>query len=219
MDRLIELLPKLFEATGQTLYLVSLSLLFGGIGGLILGLALYVTRRGGVYSNGPVFTVLNVLVNFFRPIPFIIFIPAVQPFIRLVIGKGIGDDAMILAISLAAMFGISRIVEQNLLTVSPGVIEASRAAGASRLRTVWSVVLPEALGPLVLGYTFVFVAIVEMSALAGYLGGGGLGTFAIQWGFRQFEPVVTWAAVIIIVIIVQVVQFFGNWLARRILRR
>lgn len=219
MDRLIELLPNLLEETGATLYLVAVSLLFGGAGGLILGLALYVTRRGGIYANSVVFTVLNVIVNFFRPIPFIIFIPAIQPLVRLVIGKGIGNDAMIMAISLAAVFGVSRIVEQNLVTVSPGVIEASRAAGASRLRTIWSVVLPEALGPLILGYTFVFVAIVEMSALAGYLGGGGLGTFAIQWGYRQFEPVVTWAAVIVIVIIVQIVQFLGNWLARKVLRR
>ncbi|WP_166984298.1 methionine ABC transporter permease [Paramicrobacterium fandaimingii] len=219
MDQIIDLLPTLLEATGETLYLVSISLIFGGIGGLVLGLALYVTRRGGIYANRGVFTVLNVIVNFFRPIPFIIFIPAMQPLIRPVIGTGIGNNAMIMAISLAAIFGISRIVEQNLVTVPHGVLEASRASGASRLRTIWSVVLPEALGPLILGYTFIFVAIVEMSALAGYLGGGGLGSFAIQWGFRQFEPVVTWSAVIVIVIIVQVVQYLGNTLARKVLRR
>ncbi|PFG31818.1 ABC transporter permease subunit [Paramicrobacterium agarici] len=219
MDQVIELLPKLFEETGVTLYLVAVSMVFGGIGGLILGLALYVTRQGGIYANKAVFTVLNVIVNFFRPIPFIIFIPAIQPLVRALLGTGIGNDAMIMAISIAATFGVSRIVEQNLVTVPHGVLEASRASGASRLRTIWSVVLPEALGPLILGYTFVFVAIVEMSALAGYLGGGGLGSFAIQWGFRQFEPIVTWAAVIVIVIVVQIVQFLGNTLARKVLRR
>ena len=219
MDALIDLLPKLGDATVETLYLVSFSLLFGGIAGLVVGTGLYVTRPGNLYSHPVLYGVLNVIVNIFRPIPFIIFLAAAQPLSRLVIGTGIGANAFIFIISLAATFGISRIVEQNLLTVSPGVIEASRAAGASRLRTLLTIVLPEALGPLILGYTFVFVVIVDMSAVAGFIGGGGLGAFAIQYGFRQFEPVVTWAAVIIIILLVQLIQFFGNWLARKILRR
>lgn len=211
--------PKLTEAAFQTLGLVSTSLLFGGIFGLLLGIALYVTRRDGLYQNTIVHTVLNLIVNFFRPIPFIIFLAAVQPLARIVVGKGIGDPAMIFAISLAATFGISRIVEQNLLTVTPGVIEAARAAGAGRFRALWSVILPEALGPLILGYTFIFVALVDMSAVAGYVGGGGLGQFAIQWGYRQFDPIVTWSAVLVIIVLVQIVQFLGNWLARRVMRR
>ncbi|MGK9146477.1 ABC transporter permease subunit [Plantibacter flavus] len=219
MDTLIPLLPKLFEAFGETINLVVFSLLFGGFGGFVIGLGLYVTRTGSILQNRLVFGILNVLVNIFRPIPFVIFIAAAQPLARLVIGSGINDAAFIFIVSLGASFGISRIVEQNLLTVSPGVIEASRAAGASRLRTIFRIVVPEALGPLILGYTFVFVVLVDMSALAGFVGGGGLGAFAIQWGFRQFEPVVTWAAVILIIILVQVIQFAGNWLARKVLRR
>ena len=103
--------------------------------------------------------------------------------------------------------------------MQPGVIEAARSVGASRFRIVRTVLLPEALGPLILGYTFVFVAIIDMSAVAGYIGAGGLGTFAIQYGYRQFEPVVTWAAVLVIIVIVQLVQLLGNVLARRVLRR
>jgi D-methionine transport system permease protein len=214
-----ELWPLFWDAAWETLYMVAITLTLGGLLGLLLGLALYVTRRGGLYANRPVNVVLNVLVNFFRPIPFVIFIAAVQPFARVVVGTGIGNPAIIFALTIAAMFGISRIVEQNLVTVDPGVIEAARSVGASRSRIVRTVVVPEALGPLVLGYTFVFVAIVDMTAIAGVVGGGGLGNFALQYGFRQFDTVVTWTAVIAIVALVQVGQLLGNTTARRVLRR
>ena len=197
--RLPDLWSLLWQATFETLYIVGITLFLGGLLGLALGLALYVTRRGGLYANRAVNTVLNVLVNFFRPIPFVIFIAAVQPLARVVVGIGIGNRAIIFALTLAATFGISRIVEQNLVTVQPGVIEA--------------------LGPLILGYTYVFVAIVDMSAIAGVVGGGGLGNFSLQYGYRQFDTVVTWTAVLIIVVLVQVVQLGGNTLARRVLRR
>jgi D-methionine transport system permease protein len=219
VDDLIPLLPKLGVATAETLYIVALSMLFGGLGGLLVGLGLYTTRKGNLYPNRPVFAVLNVLVNIFRPIPFIIFLAAAQPLARAVVGTGIGNTAIIFTLSLAATFGVSRIVEQNLMTVQPGVIEAARSVGASRLRIIGTIVLPEALGPLILGYTFILVALTDMSAVAGLVGGGGLGTFAIQYGYRQFEPVVTWAAVIIIIVFVQAVQFLGNWLARKAFRR
>jgi len=219
MDRLFELGGEFWVAAVETLYMVGLTLLFGGLAGLLIGLGLYTTRAGSLLANRAVFNVLNVTINFFRPIPFIIFIAAVQPLSRLVIGTGIGNNALIFALSLAASFAIGRIVEQNLLTVSPGVIEAAKAMGAGPLRILRTVVIPEALGPLILGYTFVLVAIVDMTAVAGFIGGGGLGNFALVYGYRQFEPVVTWAAVLLIVVFVQGVQFFGNWLARKVLRR
>lgn len=219
MDRLLELQTEFWVAAVETLYMVALTLLIGGAVGLLLGIVLYTTRPGSLMANTPVFTLVNVVINFFRPIPFIIFIAAVQPLSRLVIGTGIGNNALIFALSLAASFAIGRIVEQNLLTVSPGVIEAARSMGAGPLRILRTVVLPEALGPLVLGYTFVLVALVDMTAVAGFIGGGGLGNFALVYGYRQFEPAVTWAAVLLIVVFVQIVQFVGNWLARKVLRR
>lgn len=219
MDRFLELQDLFWQSVVETLYIVGITLGLGGIGGLVVGVALYVTRRGGLLANAPVSIVLNVLVNFFRPIPFVIFIGAVQPLARVVVGIGIGNKAIIFALSLAATFGISRIVEQNLVSVDPGVIEAARAMGAGRIRIILTVLIPEALGPLILGFTFVFVALVDMSAIAGVIGGGGLGNFALVYGYRQFNPVVTWVAVIAIVVIVQVAQFAGNVLARRILRR
>lgn len=151
MDRLFELSGEFWVAAVETLYMVALTLLFGGLVGLVLGVVLYTTRPpGGLWSNRVVSGIVNVVINFFRPIPFIIFIAAVQPLSRLVIGTGIGNDALIFALSLAASFAIARIVEQNLLTVSPGVIEAARAmGGAAPFRILRTVVLPEALGPLI----------------------------------------------------------------------
>ena len=219
MDRLQELQGLFWQSTWETLYIVAITLFLGGLGGLLLGVGLYVTRGGGILANRYVSIVLNLFVNFFRPIPFIIFIAAVQPAARVVVGIGIGNKAIIFALVLAASFGISRIVEQNLVSVPPGVLEAARSMGAGRLRTIVTVLIPEALGPLILGYSFAFVAIVDMSAVAGVIGGGGLGTFAQVYGYRQFDPTVTWAAVLMIVIIVQAGQFAGNALARKALRR
>ncbi|MET0726169.1 MAG: methionine ABC transporter permease [Leifsonia sp.] len=219
MDSLIELQPEFWKAAGETLYMVAVTLLVGGAAGLLMGLILYATRAGSLLPNRAVFVTLNVVINFFRPIPFIIFIAAVQPLSRLIIGTGIGINAVIFALSLAASFAIARIVEQNLVTVQPGVIEAARSMGAGPYRILGTIVIPEALGPLILGYTFIFVAIVDMSAVAGLIGGGGLGYFAQLYGYRQFEPVVTWAAVLLIVVFVQLAQFLGNRLARAALRR
>ncbi|KQZ12017.1 ABC transporter permease subunit [Microbacterium sp. MEC084] len=211
--------PDLFEQTGITLWLVAAALVLGGLGGLVIGTAITVTRRGAILEQPVVYWILNALVNTFRPIPFIIFLVALQPLARIVVGKGIGNEAIIFTLSLAATFGIARIVEQNLVTVDPGVIEAARSAGASPWRIIRTVILPEGLGPIVLGYTFATVALIDMSAVAGVAGGEGLGNYALAYGYRQFDEVVTIAALVIIVIITQVVQGFGNWLARRILRR
>jgi D-methionine transport system permease protein len=219
MDALTPLLPLLGQKTVETLVMVLLTLLFGGLGGLVMGLVLYLTRAGSLFANRPVFAVLNVVVNTFRPIPFVIFLVAAQPLARIVTGTGIDQPAVIFTLSIAASFAISRIVEQNLLTVQPGVIEAARSVGASPVRIIFTLLIPEALGPLILGYTFIFVGIVDMTAVAGAIGGGGLGDFAIVYGYRQFEPVVTLAAVLIIIVLVQVVQFAGNKLARTALRR
>ena len=120
---------------------------------------------------------------------------------------------------VAASFGIARIVEQNLVSIDPGVIEAARAMGASPWQIIRTVIIPEALGPLVLGYTFAFIAVVDMSAMAGYVGGGGLGNFAITYGYQAFDWNVTWVATAVIIVIVQVAQLFGNWLSKKIMRR
>jgi len=211
--------PVYLQSIGQTLWMVVATLVLGGILGLALGVLLYTTRRGGLLENRALFTVLNVVVNFIRPIPFIIFMTAIAPLTQLVLGTFLGTPAAIFPMTIAATFGISRIVEQNLVTIEPGVIEAARAMGSSPWRIITTLLIPEALGPLILGYTFIFVAIVDLSAIAGSIGGGGLGDFAISYGYQRYNWAVTWVAVITIVVLVQAAQFLGNWLARKALRR
>ncbi|MCF4123186.1 ABC transporter permease subunit [Antribacter sp. KLBMP9083] len=211
--------PLLWEAFGQTAYMVLITLVVGGFFGLVLGLGLYLTRPGNLLAHRVVFAVLNVAVNVVRPVPFIIFLVALGPLTRLFVGRIIGIEAFTFSMCFMASFVFARLVEQNLVTIDPGVVEAARAMGASPLRIVRTVLIPEALAPLILGYTFLFVGVLDMSAIGGYLGAGGLGDFAIVYGYRQYDWAVTAVVVVIIVLIVQVVQALGNRLARRALRR
>ncbi len=213
------LTPIYQDAILETLYMAIWGLAIGGIVGLILGVLLYTTRGGGVLANRPIFWVLNILVNIVRPIPFIILITALGPLTQIVVGTILGINAATFAIIIAASFGAARIVEQNLVSIDPGVIEAARSMGAGPFRIIFTVIIPEALGPLILGATFMFIAIIDMSAMAGYIGGGGLGDFAIQYGYRSYDNNVTYVALVTIVVIVQAAQLLGNWLARRIMRR
>lgn len=211
--------PIFWQSTWETLQMVITTLVVGGFFGLIVGVLLYTTRKGSVLENKWVYNLLNVIVNFVRPIPFIIFIVAIGPLTLSLVGTTIGTKAAIFALIIAATFGISRIVEQNLVSIDPGVVEAAQAMGASPFRIITRVLLPEALGPLILGYTFVFISVVDMTAVAGSVGGGGLGNFAIVYGYQRFNWWVTWAAVLTIIVLVQAAQFFGNWLSNKALRR
>ncbi|NNG38908.1 ABC transporter permease [Flexivirga sp. ID2601S] len=211
--------PTFQTAIWQTLVMAVVTIALGGLLGLLLGVALFTTRAGGLLENRAVNTVLNVLVNIVRPIPFIIFVTAIAPLTLRAMGTTIGTTAATFPLVIAATFGVSRIVEQSLVSVDPGIIEAAEAMGASPWRIVRSVLVPEALGPLILGYTFVFVAVVDMTAIAGAVGGGGLGDFAITYGYHRFDWAVTWVAVAAIIVLVQLAQFSGNALARKALRR
>jgi len=207
------------RAIGQTLLIVSVAMVVSGAVGLVLGVALYATRPGNLFANRLVFGVIGLLVNVIRPIPFVIFLLAVGPLQRLVVGTTLGTEAVTFAIAIAAGFAVARIVEQSLVGVDPGVVEAARAMGASRAAILFGVVVREGLGPLVLGYTFIFVGIVDMSAQAGLVGGGGLGDYAIQYGSQRYDWGVVYAALVAIVAIVVPGQFLGNRLARAVMRR
>lgn len=214
-----QLTPRMWEAFGETLWMVGVTMLVGGFVGLALGVLLYVTRSSGVLPSGPLYTLLNVAVNFVRPIPFIILVTAMGPLTKIAVGRTIGTEAAIFVMTIAASFAVARLVEQNLMAIDPGVIEAARAMGAGPWRIIRTVIVPEALGPLILGYTFAFIAVVDMSAMAGYIGGGGLGDFAIVYGYRAFDTEAMYVAVIAIVILVQLAQFLGNWVAKKIMRQ
>ena len=214
-----DMIPLLSKALGETVYMVVVTMLIGGFVGLVIGAVLYATRPGNLFQNQAVFGVLNLVINLVRPIPFIIFLTAVGPVTKLVAGTTIGTEAAIVPMTIMASVVIARVVEQNLVAVDPGTVEAARATGARRLSILFGVVIPEALAPLILGFTFMFIAVVDMSAMAGYIGGGGLGNFAIIYGYQQFDQGATWVTVAVIVVIVQVGQLFGNWAAQKVLRR
>jgi D-methionine transport system permease protein len=209
---------QLWLSIQQTLQMVLVTLAVGGAIGLMLGIALFGTRREGILANRAVYGALNFIVNFIRPIPFIVFLAAIRPVTWHVMGTSIGTTAAIFPMTVVCAVATSRIVEQSLISVDPGLIEAGRAMGASRLHILTRIVVPEALGPLILGYAFLFVGVLDMSAMAGVIGAGGLGHFAISDGFNKYNDWVTWVAVAVLIILVQIVQQVGNALARVVLR-
>ncbi|MEK4626843.1 MAG: methionine ABC transporter permease [Solibacillus sp.] len=211
--------PRIIEATGETLYMVILTLIFGSILGITIGLLLFVTRENNILESKITYTVLNILINIIRPIPFLIFLVALSPLTRIVMGTTIGTTAAVFPMTIAAAFGIARIVETNLISIDPGVIEAAKAMGASPLQIIFTVLIPEALGPLILGLTFVTISLIDFSAIAGTVGGGGLGHIAITYGYQRFDGSVMIVTVIILIILVQLAQWLGNFLAKKILRR
>lgn len=211
--------PLLVQSIGQTLEMVLVTLVIGGFLGLVLGILLYGSRPGNLFENAVLYRILSVIVNVIRPIPFIIFLAAVQPLTIKVVGTSIGTAAAIFPMVIMCTVATSRLVEQNLLPVDPGVIEAARAMGASRFTIIRTVLIPEALSPLILAYAFLFVSLLDMSAMAGYIGGGGLGNFAIAYGYQKFDQTVTWTAVIIMIVLVQVVQAIANAIVKHRQRR
>ncbi len=171
-----------WSAIGATFYIVFAALTASVIVGLLLGTLLYATRAGGLLANRFVHIVLNLAVNFMRPLPFIIFIVAIRPLQLAALHSTLGNTPVMFGIAILATFAVMRIVEQSLLAVEPGVVEAARAAGAGPLRILATVVIPEGLGSLILGFAFIFVGIIDMSAQASVIAGNGLGPFAIVYG-------------------------------------
>lgn len=211
--------PRIVEATGETLIMVIATLIFGSIIGISLGLLLFVTRENNILENKAVSQVLNILINIIRPIPFIIFLFAIIELTRLVVGTSIGLTAAIFPMTIVASFVVARVVENNLVSIDPGVIEAAQAMGASPLRIVFTVLIPEALGPLILGLTFVSVSLIDFSAVAGTVGAGGLGHIAMTYGYQRFDASVMIVTVLILIVMVQIAQWIGNTLSRKIMRR
>ncbi|MCL2490051.1 MAG: ABC transporter permease [Propionibacteriaceae bacterium] len=208
-----------WTALGQTLLMVSVTLLIGGLLGLALGLTLYGTRPGGVIENRGLYWVLSVIVNIIRPIPFVIFITVMTPVTLVVMGAYIGTVPAIFPMTIVCTVATSRIVEQSLVATDPSIVEAGRAMGASRAHILFRILVPEALAPLILGYTFLFVGVLDLSAVAGAVSSGGLGQFAISDGYAKFNNLVTLVAVVTMILLVQLVQLLGNYLARLILKR
>ena len=210
---------RIVEATGETITMVLGTLVFSSIIGIALGILLFTTREGNILENRFISGLLNFFINIIRPIPFIILLFVLSPVTREVIGTTIGTAAAIFPMTIAASFVVARVVENNLISIDPGVIEAAEAMGASPRQIIFTVLIPEALGPLILGLTFVTVGLIDFSAVAGTVGGGGLGHVAMTHGYQRFDSSVMFVTVVILIILVQLAQWIGNFLSKKVMRR
>lgn len=214
-----EIAALLAEALLETLYMVVVSALIATAVGIPLGIVLVTTGKGHIMANAKLNTTLGGIVNATRSTPFIILMVAIIPLTRMIVGTSIGTNAAIVPLSIAAIPFLGRIVEAAIREVDRGVVEAAQAMGASPLQIIVKVLIPEALPALVLGVTITVVSLIGYSAMAGAVGGGGLGDLAIRYGYQRFRPEVMAATVVILIAVVQVVQSCGDRLAQRLNKR
>ncbi|MCF6475498.1 ABC transporter permease [Nonomuraea sp. MG754425] len=210
------MLPLLWPATLETAQMVGWSTLFTALLGLPLGVALVVFDRGGLRPVPALKSALGFVVNIGRSLPFIVLMIAIIPFTRLVVGTTIGTAAFVVPLTVGAVPFFARLVETALREVGTDVVQAAQAMGASRAAVVRKVLLPEALPGLVAGLTVTVVALIGYSAMAGTLGGGGLGDLAVRYGYQRFETLLMIVTVVLLLVIVQLLQSLGDWVARRL---
>jgi D-methionine transport system permease protein len=200
----------------DTLYMVGVSGLLSAVVGIPLGVILYLTREHKLLENRLVNRSVGAIVNAARSVPFIILLVAIIPLTRFIIGTSIGTSAAIVPLTLGAIPFVARIVEGAIAEVPSGVIEAAQSMGASPLQIVTKVLLPEAMPGLIHGITLTLVTLVGYSAMAGAIGGGGLGDLGIRYGYQRFDGPLMLATVVVLVVMVQVIQSFGDYLVRRV---
>lgn len=210
----LELIADLSHAFGETFLMVSVATFFAVVGGLPLGFLLHVTSRKLFWHNRLVNAVGNFLVNIIRSIPFVILLVLLLPLTQWVLGTTIGPTAAAVPLSVAAIAFYARLVEASLCEVDPGVVEAAEAFGASPLRIIASVLFLEALPGFLRGLTVTLISLIGYSAMAGIVGGGGVGDLAIRFGYYRYQTNVMVVTVVALVFLVQVVQSLGDWLAR-----
>jgi len=205
--------------TWITVYVTTLSTLFAYILGVPLGVLLVITQPHGIWPHRSLNAVLGGIVNIGRSIPFIILLVALIPFTRFVMGSAIGPKAMVLPLVTAATPFVARMVESALLEVDAGVIEVAQSVGSTVRQIVWKVILPESLPSIVFGASITYITLIGYVAMAGAIGGGGLGDVAIRYGYYRYQTDVMIATIIITIILVEIIQLLGNGISRKIDRR
>ncbi|MGR4869787.1 methionine ABC transporter permease [Variovorax sp. LARHSF232] len=217
LDNFTPAMLELFASSlGETLLMVGISGVVGSALGIPLGVLLRLTDQAGVLQNAGLNRVLGGIVNAVRSTPFIILLVAIIPFTRFITGSSIGTFAAVVPLTIAAAPFIARLVETSLREVDHGLIEAAQAMGASTSQIVFKVLLPEALPGIVAGFTITLVSLTGYSAMAGAIGGGGLGDLGIRYGYQRFLPEIMLAVVLVLILFVQVLQSLGDWAVRRI---
>ncbi|WP_213765487.1 methionine ABC transporter permease [Caballeronia sp. dw_19] len=209
------LLDRYIHALLQTLLMVSVSMAIAIVAGLIIAVVLNATAVDGLYPKPRLNKTLSIVINMFRAIPFIILLVALLPVTRFIVGTTLGTWAAIVPLSANLIPFFARIVQVSLNSVEPGLIEAARAMGCRRWHIVRHVLLPEALPSILGGITVTAIAMIDTSAMAGAVGGGGLGDMAIRYGYERYETQVMFMVIVILIALVSIVQFAGEWLARR----
>lgn len=208
---MIELLVLAF---GETVLMVLASALFSALIGIPLGVALHVTKPGQILAHTKLQVLLGTLVNIGRSVPFIILLVAIIPFTRFIVGTSIGTIAAIVPLTVGAIPFVARLIEGALIEVPNGLQEAAQAMGAKPLQIIQKVLLPEALPGIINGLTITLVTLVNYSAMAGAIGGGGLGDVGIRYGYQRFDPAVMLITVVILVLLVQLIQGLGDRLVK-----
>ena len=213
------MIDLLMKALGETVYMVAVSMAVATAIGVPLGVLLSTTGKGGILEARAFNKTLGAIVNAIRSIPFIILMVAIIPLTRLLVGTAIGTTAAMVPLIIAAVPFIGRQVETSLKEVPFGLVEAAQSMGATPAQIIWKVLLPESMSSIVAQLTTVIISLVGESAMAGAVGGGGLGDLAIRYGYQRFRPEIMLATVVILIVLVQLVQFVGNTLAKRLDKR
>jgi len=216
VDMMVSLLST---ALYETLYMVFFSGLIGMSLGAVLGVVLFCTKRGGIVTCYPMYIVLTAITNAARSIPFIILLVAIIPVTRFIVGTSIGTASAIVPLALGTIPFVGRIVENALAEISSGLIEAAWSMGATPVQIVWRFLLPEALPAIINGLTVTVVLLVSYSAMAGAVGGGGLGDLGIRYGYQRFNFTMMAATVVILIILVQCLQWVGDRISRQFNKR
>lgn len=206
----------LLEATLETLYMVVLASLLAILLGTPLGLLLFISDRGGLAQNGPLYRILDLVVNVVRSIPYVIFMILCIPLTQLVLGRTIGPTATLVSLALSAAPFFARMLETSLQEVDGGVIEAAKAMGSTKTEIITRVLIPEAMPGTINAITMLVINLIGFTAMAGTLGAGGLGAIAVRYGYYRREETILYLSVVIIIILVQIVQVSGNRLARKV---
>lgn len=212
-----QILTLVGVSTLQTLEMVLFSTVFSMVMGFPLGVLLYSTNSMGITPRPVLNQILSRIVNILRSFPFIILMILLFPLSRLILGTSIGTTATIIPLSIAAAPFVARLVETALLEVDPGMIQAARAMGSTNSQIIYKVLIPESMPSLVSGITLTIINLIGYSAMAGTIGGGGLGDLAIRYGYQRFRPDVMAASVVVIIVMVELIQFIGTRIANRML--
>ena len=213
------LIDLLWEGTIDTIYMTLVSTFFSYVFGMIMAVILVITRADGIRPHPVIFRVLDVIVNLTRSFPFLILMIAIIPFTRWLVGTTIGNNATVVPLVVAAAPFVARLIEQSLLEVDRGVIEAAQSMGAITWQLIWKVFIPDATPSLINGSAIAATTILGYSAMSGAVGGGGLGKLAIMYGYNRYQNDIMFATVVLLIIIVQLLQSFGDWATRRSDRR